>query len=1080
PAWHAALARARDSGAASVFLRPDPEGQASTYVIVWPVFGPNPPGGRTAESAAGPRGYVLGAYQLKALVAGVLLSSELAELNVHVFDSAAASRLAYRPAASQSEPAVHWAGRPAGRYYEVDLELADQRWLGVVTAAPLFETSRRTVMPWVALLAGLAVTAGAGLHLVQRQRGETALRRSQENLNRAQAMAHIGSWSIDLPTEQVTWTAELYRIFALPPETPVTPALFLERVWPEDRPVVEAAWAAALASGAADVEFRINVGGEARWVRERAEVLRGPAGVPHTALGTVQDITDQKSAAGDLRENQLLLQLVINSTPDWIFIKDRQHRYRLVNQAYGVSLGLTPDQVIGQDDLELGFTEASVKGDPARGDRGFWADDDEVLASGQMKVIPVEPAHLRGQALYLSTVKVPLKNAAGEAWGVLGFVHDVTERIRAEQALRDQEAQYRAAVETATDGFGLLDSAGRFLEVNDALVRLTGYSRPELLRRRLADLEAHGQPDELTAYLGRVSHAGGEVFEMLSRTQAGRVWHAEINAAHWPIADGRLFCFVRDVSRRKRSEALLQARVQLAQVALRGDLDGLLQLALDSAEALTDSQIGFFHFVDDDQIHLTLQAWSTNTLTHMCRMEGRGQHYAVDEAGVWVDCLRARRPVIHNDYAGLAHKRGLPPGHAPVVRELVVPILRDDRVVAIMGVGNKPTDYTPADVDEVQGLLLVAVDLLSGLRAEAAVREHERQWQTVLQTTSDGLWVVDLAGRFTDVNAAYCAMSGYTRAELLGLTLADIDVGETPAQIAGHLQRLQAQGTALYESRHRRRDGRIFDVEISISYSSAAGGQLVAFCRDITERRRQVEEIRQLNQALEQRVAERTADLSQANAELTRALRAKDEFLATMSHELRTPLNGILAFAEMLGDQLYGRLNERQLQSVRSIDASGRHLLALISDILDLSKIEAGRLTLQLDSVAADEVGQACLALVSEMAARKQLRLSFRSNALDVRLAADPTRLKQIIMNLLSNAIKFTPAGGQVQLRVDADAAQAVIRFSVQDTGPGIAAADWPRLFQPFTQLDSGLARQHEGAGLGLALVSRLAELHGG
>ncbi len=681
PAWHAALARARDSGAASVFLRPDPEGQASTYVIVWPVFGPNPPGGRTAESAAGPRGYVLGAYQLKALVAGVLLSSELAELNVHVFDSAAASRLVYRPAASQSEPAVHWAGRPAGRYYEVDLELADQRWLGVVTAAPLFETSRRTVMPWVALLAGLAVTAGAGLHLVQRQRGETALRRSQENLNRAQAMAHVGSWFIDLPTEQVTWTAELYRIFALPPETPVTPALFLERVWPEDRPVVEAAWAAALASGAADVEFRINVGGEARWVRERAEVLRGPAGVPHTALGTVQDITDQKSAAGDLRENQLLLQLVINSTPDWIFIKDRQHRYRLVNQAYGVSLGLTPDQVIGQDDLELGFTEASVKGDPARGDRGFWADDDEVLASGQMKVIPVEPAHLRGQALYLSTVKVPLKNAAGEAWGVLGFVHDVTERIRAEQALRDQEAQYRAAVETATDGFGLLDSAGRFLEVNDALVRLTGYSRPELLLRRLADLEAHGQPDELTAYLGRVSHAGGEVFEMLSRTQAGRVWHAEINAAHWPIADGRLFCFVRDVSRRKRSEALLQARVQLAQVALRGDLDGLLQLALDSAEALTDSQIGFFHFVDDDQIHLTLQAWSTNTLTHMCRMEGRGQHYAVDEAGVWVDCLRARRPVIHNDYAGLAHKRGLPPGHAPVVRELVVPILRDDRVV---------------------------------------------------------------------------------------------------------------------------------------------------------------------------------------------------------------------------------------------------------------------------------------------------------------------------------------------------------------------------------------------------------------
>lgn len=247
--------------------------------------------------------------------------------------------------------------------------------------------------------------------------------------------------------------------------------------------------------------------------------------------------------------------------------------------------------------------------------------------------------------------------------------------------------------------------------------------------------------------------------------------------------------------------------------------------------------------------------------------------------------------------------------------------------------------------------------------------------------------------------------------------------------------------------------------------------------RKVEER---VAEIRQLNLQLERRVAERTADLSRANAELGQVVRAKDEFLANMSHELRTPLNGILISAEVLLEQIRGPLNERQSKSLQVIQSSGRHLLSLINDILDLSKIEAGKLELQKETLALEDICKTSLQFVREVADKKQLRLSFHSNNLQAQMEADARRLKQILINLLSNAVKFTADGGQVTLQMLIDEAQDTIRFVVSDTGIGISAEGMNRLFKPFSQLDAGLTREHEGTGLGLTLVSRLVEMHGG
>ena len=239
-------------------------------------------------------------------------------------------------------------------------------------------------------------------------------------------------------------------------------------------------------------------------------------------------------------------------------------------------------------------------------------------------------------------------------------------------------------------------------------------------------------------------------------------------------------------------------------------------------------------------------------------------------------------------------------------------------------------------------------------------------------------------------------------------------------------------------------------------------------------------EIRQLNLQLERRVAERTADLSRANAELGQVVRAKDEFLANMSHELRTPLNGILILAEVLLEQIRGPLNQRQSSSIQTIQESGHHLLSLINDILDLSKIEAGKLEMQIETISVKGICETSLQFVKELAHKKQLRLSFEGSDLPLKMEVDSRRLKQILINLLNNAVKFTPDGGQVTLTMLTDEAQNLIRFVVEDNGIGISAENMTRLFRPFTQLDGGLTREHEGTGLGLALVSRLVELHGG
>ena len=232
-------------------------------------------------------------------------------------------------------------------------------------------------------------------------------------------------------------------------------------------------------------------------------------------------------------------------------------------------------------------------------------------------------------------------------------------------------------------------------------------------------------------------------------------------------------------------------------------------------------------------------------------------------------------------------------------------------------------------------------------------------------------------------------------------------------------------------------------------------------------------------ETLEQRVALRTQELLDANRSLEELSRHKDEFLATMSHELRTPLTAVLGMSEALDSGVYGEVNQRQQRAVQVILQSGRHLLHQINEVLDLSRIESGRVHLTLDPCSVDMVCQSCLTMVAEMAHNKRQKVIFEAPQ-QITMLADTRRLHQLLLNLLGNASKFTPEGGSITLRVHGDRAAATVVFEVVDSGIGIAPEDQERIFEPFVQLDSTLSRQYTGSGLGLALVRRIAALHDG
>ncbi|HEX3479114.1 MAG TPA: response regulator [Kofleriaceae bacterium] len=383
---------------------------------------------------------------------------------------------------------------------------------------------------------------------------------------------------------------------------------------------------------------------------------------------------------------------------------------------------------------------------------------------------------------------------------------------------------------------------------------------------------------------------------------------------------------------------------------------------------------------------------------------------------------------------------------------------------------DRPRRIVPA----VQRALREAADRRTRVRVERELRYSERRFRTGFELAPEPLLSYDLDRRaIVDANAKAAALFRCSRDDLRSLDIAALSPvrqpdGRSSADAAEHyLQRTLAGESPVFTWVFQAA-GDPIPTETRIINLATVGHNLAQInIVDLRERLR-AEEIRR-----------RSVDLELQNRRIQEANRLKSEFLANMSHELRTPLNAIIGFAELLHDGQVDPGSPTHKEFLGDILSSGRHLLQLINDVLDLAKVEAGKLEFRPEPVELPRLVSEVVAILRTTAAHKQIRLQTQVDSSVASLTIDPARLKQVAYNYLSNALKFTPAGGSVTLRVKPNGPDQ-FRLEVEDTGIGIAPADLGRLFVEFQQLEAGAAKRHQGTGLGLALTRRLVEAQGG
>lgn len=541
---------------------------------------------------------------------------------------------------------------------------------------------------------------------------------------------------------------------------------------------------------------------------------------------------------------------IFTTIPHPLSFVSKDYRYLTVNDSYSTYFDTPKSKIVGR-------SVADFMG-PALFENETRPQLDRCLRGETVRYqIQVNFPHLGHR--WMEMEYYPYRDERGQIAGVVSYGLDITDRKKAEDTLN-------TILNSINDAVIATDIDDRIVGLNPVAIQITGWSEADVLGQPLAQVICITNEKTGSLITLPTAHAMQQPMRLEPH---GHIVLASQDGHHIPIAMhvapmldprrnaiGLVFTF-RDQTEERLNQGMTSIRLNLIDFAGQHPLHEVLTRALDEISAFMDSPIAFYHFVEPDEETLSLQQWSTRTLRDFCQANESDLHYPVAQAGVWADCVRTGKPLIHNDYATLPHRKGLPPGHAIIERELVVPVIRNGKVVAILGIGNKAEDYTEQDMEIVTYLADVTWEIVRQKRAEEELHRTEQRYRSLIENAPDGIILIGADGRFKFSSPSARRMFGYSEEALHQLelvTLTHPDEQDIVTNLMRSIMRGEVEGQPTIEYRFATQTGSWR--WISSTFSNALGeagveGIVINF-RDVTERRQAEDTLRLLNRAIEQ------------------------------------------------------------------------------------------------------------------------------------------------------------------------------------------------------------------------------------
>jgi len=658
-----------------------------------------------------------------------------------------------------------------------------------------------------------------------------------------------------------------------------------------------------------------------------------------------------------------------------------------------------------------------------------------------------------------------------------------------------EKIQSDIILNSSNDLIIISDDEGIIKFISENCDMFIGFTKDEVINTCFYNLLLPGELERLDKYAIEIVNYGKPTsIDLKFKHKDGRTVYLDTINSILPDDDPennkRYLSIARDITEKKREENLFKARLKIHEFAKNAQIKEILQKTLDEAEKLTNSNIGFYHFVDEESGMLELQQWSTNTLKTFCKLTGHEHLYQISQAGIWTDCLRTRQVIVHNDYQSLLNKKGYPEGHAHVIRELVVPVVRKEKIVAILGIGNKENFYDEHDVEITQKLADMAWDIAELKIKELELDSQKKKLQAVFNNAPIGMALVKNR-IIIDINDVLCELLKIKKEDAINKgTEIFYKNNEVYNNIGELLKNLVSEKKIIVETKIIDLLKNEFDVIMQVSNldgNNFEDGVIVSVV-DITDRkaienkfRSNVIELKQKSLNLENLLKDKN-DLIQmlaiSESKLKRVNEEKDKFFSVIAHDLRSPFQGLLGLSQILFENYNDLTTEEVVKFSGQLSDSAKTLYSLLENLLQWSRIKRGMILPAFTALPLIHIVNECASLLkSNMEIKKQ---EIEINILEsIYVNVDFVMFNSIMRNLLTNAIKFSYLGGKIKIAAK-ETEENTVQISVSDSGIGINEDDLNNLFKIDKKVSQKGTMNEPSTGLGLILCKEYIEIMGG